>query len=195
MISDILSNINFIDILMALIIIRCIYSGATNGLVIEFFKLVGMIFATFITLHYFSAFGELLARLLPIPLHYMELISFLALWMVVVLVFKVIRDGWMLIIKTEAQEAFNKIGGALTGVFRGLLVCGMTVLVFFLSSNHYVIKSTNSSFSGSYLSSFSTGIYESCFDNVIGKFFPEEKKNLSALKITSRTSHKKKDKE
>jgi hypothetical protein len=135
--------------------------------------------------------------MLPMSLNLMELVSFLVLWIGVVFVFKVIRDGWMLLIKTEAQEAFNKFGGALTGAFRGLLVSGMLVIVLFLSGNQYLIKSINTSFSGFYLTTFSTGIYESCFDNLEAKFFPKEKKNLSVLKITSRGSHshKKRDKD
>ena len=163
------------------------------AVLVEFFKLIGMLVATFITLHYFTSFGEFLGGFLPLPLHFMEFISFLALWMVVVLVFKVIRDGWLLLIKTEAQETLNKVGGALTGIFRGLLVCGMVIMAFFLSGNHYLTKTSNASFSGFYLTNFSTGVYESCFDNLVSKFFPKEKKNLDALKITSRGSHKKKE--
>ena len=191
MIANILSSINFIDILMGLILIRCMYMGSTAGLVVEFFKLVGMLFATFITLHYFIAMGEFLNRVIFIPLDLTEMISFLLLWMLVVLVFKVVRDGWMLLIKTEAQEAFNKIGGAVAGIFRGALVCGLTTLVFFLSGNHYLIKSVNTSFSGFYLTHFSTSVYESSFDGLISKFFPKEKKNLDALRITGKGQKKK----
>src|SRR3990167_12283 len=184
MIKDIVSTINFIDIVMGLILLRCIYAGSTAGLVIEFFKLLGMLFATFITLHYFTPFGEFLNRMVFIPLNFTDVISFVTLWILVVLVFKVIRDGWMLLIKTEAQEAFNKIGGALTGIFRGGLVCGVATLMLFFAGNNYLIKSVNLSFSGVYLTHFSTAVYESTFDNFVAKFFPKEKKNFEALKIT-----------
>ena len=191
MTTDILSNINFIDAVMGLIIIRCIYSGATAGLVIEFFKLLGTIFATFITLHYFTAFAEFLTRMVSFPSNVAELIAFVVLWMIVVLIFKVVRDGWMLLIKTEAQESFNKAGGALTGIFRGVLVVGLTTLLLLLAGNKYLIKSIKTSFSGMYLSHFSISVYESCYDNFVNKFFPKEKKNFDALKITSRGSKKK----
>ena len=164
MIEKIISSINFIDIIMALIIVRCVYVGASAGLVIEFFKLLGMLCATFITLHYYAVFAELLSRLVPLPVTITNLVSFVTLWILVVLIFKVVRDGWMLVIKTEAQETFNKLGGALTGIFRGVLVCGITMSVIFLSGSQYLIKHANMSFSGVYLTHFSIAIYESSFD-------------------------------
>src|SRR3990167_1771635 len=90
MATDILSSFNFVDVILGLIIIRCVYSGATAGLVIEFFKLLGMLFATFIALHYFTAFAEFLNRLVSIPLNFSEMIAFLGLWFLVVLIFKII---------------------------------------------------------------------------------------------------------
>lgn len=190
---DILSSFNFIDIIVGLVIIRCVYAGATAGLVVEFFKLVGMFFAAFITLHYFSAVAQLLERLIGLPLNMVELVAFVGIWILVVFIFKVIRDGWMVVIKTEAQEAFNRWGGAITGIFRGLLVASMTILVLFLAGNQYVIRSVNASFSGFYLTDFAPAVYQSCYDDFVGKLFPKEKKNLRAMTIRS-AGQKKKDK-
>ena len=183
MFSEILVNLNWIDILMGCIFVRCVFIGATNGLVIELFKLLGMLFASFTTLHYYVRFARFLHQTLAVHAVVNILLSYVLLWLFVVLIFKIFRDGWMIVLKTEAHASINKWGGFFFGLIRGVLVCGLTFQLLFVSDNKYLMKNAKTSMSGFYLMDLSPGIYGGFFDNFISKIFPQEGKNEEVFKL------------
>jgi uncharacterized membrane protein required for colicin V production len=192
MFNEILSNVNWVDILIGFIIVRSVYIGASRGLVIELFKLLGIFFATFITLHYCGKLAALFQGNVGIPLWIVELLAFLILWFAVVLIFTLIREGWLLLLKVEAATAIlDKWGGGLLGLIRGLLVCGMTILLLLISGNGYLETSVHQSFSGFYLMDLSPQVYSASYDGLVKKLFPDEKKNTDILKLTKKTQKKK----
>ena len=190
MFSKILSNLNWIDIVLVVIVLRVIYIGLKQGFVIEFFKLLGTFVASFIILHYYSAFGQVIHVYAFIPQAVQHAIAFLLLWFLVVLIFKFIRDGWMLLFKGEAHPAIHKWGGFSFAVLRAALICGLTFLLIFMSGNSYLIKTAKQSYLSPYLADISPKIYGICFDNFVGKLFPNERKNVMVFPAKTKKNEK-----
>jgi uncharacterized membrane protein required for colicin V production len=177
MIKDILLNFNWIDALIGAFIIRCVFIGLARGLIIEFFKFLGIVFATIITLHLYVRFGRFLHQTIRVPNNITELLAFFLLLVAAILIFKMIREGWMVLHKNEETTRVSRIFGGLLGMFRGLLVAGLVFVMLFLSGNEFLKKSGRQSFSGFYMEELSPRLYEVTFEGIIVKLFPEEKKN------------------
>jgi len=186
MLGEIISKINPVDVIIALIFLRCLYIGLHRGFVVEFFKLLGMILATFITLHYYSHFAYLLGPLVFIPYETAELLSFCLLWLFIVVIFKVVREGWMIMINPEEKiSVVQKIGGIVVAIPRAFLICGMAFLLVFSSRNFELSDSAHKSFCGFYLMDISPQIYNTIYEGLIKKVFPNEAKNSSVFKLKS----------
>ncbi|MDP2652710.1 MAG: CvpA family protein [Candidatus Omnitrophota bacterium] len=183
MIEPFLSAINWIDILVLGILARCIYAGGTYGFIVEFFKFLGMLMATFITLHYYTGFAAFLQGIMFISWEMPVVIAYGILWGGVVLIFKIIRDGWLILFKTETHPVLNKWGGAFLGGIRSIMVCGMMFLAFLLSEHPYLSRTAKASLSGFYLVDFSPSVYNFCYEKSVAKIFSTEKKNEAAFEI------------
>ncbi len=183
MISEILKNINWVDLLIFFISMRIIYIGTKNGFVIEFFKWLGILFTIFITFHYYSELAKLLQSRLPISESIAQSLCFGLLWALLSLIFKLIREGLMLMLKMEAHPLLDKWGGLLVSILRSILI-GSLVLVFLrVLGVEYITKNVKKSFVNSYLFDISPKVYEAGYDGFINKFFPSEKLNLSVMKL------------
>lgn len=175
-----MTNLNWVDVLIIIIIIRCLYVGANRGLVIEFFKFLGMIFAVFITQHFYVR----CAAVLPfIPESFGEPLAFILLWFFVILVFHLIRNGWMLICKNEESPFLGKLMGACLSVIRGVLIGGMIALLLFVSGNRFLVKSARQAFVYPDVVSVPVRFYSVTFEAVVHRLFPEEKKNDAVFEL------------
>ena len=191
MFREILSSVNWIDILIGCIVARGVYIGEKKGAVVELFKLCGMLFGTFIILHYYMRFAQSLHKMTAIPIAVNRFLSFIFLWLIVVVVFKIIREGWMVIFKPKDPSTASKWGGAFLAFVRSSLVCGLMFLLIFASGNEYLRTKARNSFTGFYLADFSPSIYEFIYNGVISRLFPEEQKNNDVFRLKDRPKEKK----
>ena len=184
MTTEILNSLNWIDILMGVILVRVVFIGVKRGVVIELFKFVGVFFALFITLHYFSGTSKFFQDKVHLPESAGDLFSFILLWGLVTFVFKLIRDGFELLIKMEAaHSAFDKWGGLVLSMIRGLLIGSLTVLCLRVTGMEYFTKNLEKSLTGVKLASISPQLYEATYNNFVSKFFPSEELNKSVFKL------------
>lgn len=175
--TDILQRFNWVDIIVIAILTRSFFVGMQKGVVVETFKLLGVFFALLITFHYYS----ILARVLHFPEGFGHILTYVLLWAIIVLDFKLLRDGLLLLVKVEAQSLFDKWGGLVLGLVRGLLICGLTVLLLRVGNNTYFMERTQESITGPYFARFSAGVYENCFNGFVSKFFPKAEINKQIL--------------
>lgn len=183
MINEILSNLNSIDILIGCVLIWCLYIGVTKGMVAEIFRLLGIFSSTFIALHYYVALANLLDGVIVLPMSVSLVLSFLVLWVGVVIIFKFMREGCMVILNVKTHPIINRWGGASVALVRGSLICGLMFCLIFISGNKFLSDRAKKSFSGFYAMDLSPRIYGVVFDKVIGKLFPSEKKNIAAFEL------------
>lgn len=183
MVAEILRNFNWIDILMVCIIVRVVYIGFKNGFIIELFKILTIVFAIFITLHYYSRLGYFLSDKFSFIRVSFDVLSFCLLWLLVIGFFKLIRDGVLLLLKIEAHPLFHKWGGLLLGVFRSVMTCSLLFLLLAVIQSNYIVQISKNSFVRPYLNDLAPDIYRGFYDTLITKFFPGEKLNQKVFKL------------
>lgn len=193
MTTEIITSFNWIDILMAVILIRALFVGAKRGIVIEGFKLTGTLLAVFITLHYYSGMSKYLQDKIHLPAGAADLFSFCVIWGLISLIFKLVRDGFTMLFSIEAtHSALDKWGGVIFAAFRGILVCSLTILCMRASAMEYLSRNLEKSLTASKLVGISPGFYESCYNNLVSKLFPTEELNKSVFKLADLSAIEKK---
>ncbi|OGX06056.1 MAG: hypothetical protein A2Z88_02980 [Omnitrophica WOR_2 bacterium GWA2_47_8] len=190
--ADISFNFNWIDILIACIFARVVLVGLRSNLVTEVFRVIGTFTAIFVILHYYVSFGETLNEYVFIPEMIQEPLAFVILWLTVALIFKLVGDGWTLMLRVQAHPVIDRWFGVFTGILRGFLVCSLTLVFFMVVDNEYLAKSTRRSFSGVYFIDVAPRIYHFVYDQVVSKYFPSEKLNLKVFDLRN-VGEKKKD--
>jgi uncharacterized membrane protein required for colicin V production len=193
MLMDFLTGLNWIDILMAVVFARIIFIGIKNGFVVEFFKFWGIIFAVFVTLHYYSVIADFLTPQVPVlePTA-VRILVFLTLWFLVTCVFMLVRDGMMALFSVKPHPAIDKWVGAVLAVVRGLIVCSMTFFMLLLSLNPTALKLSETSWSRPVVGTLATHIYFATYWSVVNRLFPAEPVNQEALDVPKLLDRKKK---
>ena len=181
---DFLTSLNWVDILLVAVCARAIFIGIQTGFIVEFFKSTGLLFAVFISNHYYSLIAGAIAEQVKLfELTSIQVFVFLTLWFLVTLIFKFIRDGIMMLFSIQANAQLDRWGGACIAVLRGLVVCSMVLFTLLLTQSPHVLKMAQRSYSKFIVSSLSTGIYTSVEQGIVAKFFPEEKLNEEAIEV------------
>jgi uncharacterized membrane protein required for colicin V production len=183
MINNILSVVNVVDVLMVLILLRAAYIGFQQGILVELFKIIGILLANLIAIHYFSLFAQLMRSFLPFPPDMLQIIAFVSLWVFVVFMLSVVRSGWLMGFAPREKKSFEKFSGAGLGFIRGTVVCSLTFMLIFVSGQGYLIQSARRSLSGFYLAELSPRLYNQLFDYGVAKILPNEVKNEKALEF------------
>ena len=192
MIEDIFTNFNWVDILIIIVIVRIIYTGMKSNILVEFLALLGVVIANFVTLHYYSRFSDFLHDKLFMPEVVQDFFAFLLIWLTIYVLFKLIINGWTLIIKAQAHPTVDQWGGAILSFANSLFVAGMIFMLFLVSDNSYFQKIAKQSFTGFYLADFSPKAYQYFYDNLVVKFFPNEQLNEKAFHVLEADGSKKK---
>ena len=193
MIVDIFRQTNFLDILIVIVLFRICYIAAGMGLTIEIFKFFGVIFATYIALHYYTNLSDIIQRsLLPkgISLEFLDLLIFLILALAVVMGFAVIRSTFYRFIKLEILPVINRFGGILLGILRGFFVIGLLVFTLTISNISYLSSSVKHSYLGSRAFLISPNTYAWLWNNVFSKFSTKEKFNPTINEVIDRFNRK-----
>ena len=186
-----LTQVNWMDILIVLVSVRIIYTGIKHGFIIEFFKLIGVFSALFITFHYYTGLAKILEDHTAVPESFADFLCFGLLWAAVILAFKLIRDGLMLLFKVEAVSLVDQWGGLLLSILRGALTGSLILIFLQVSGMEYWKNNAKKSFFNPYLGGLSPEIYKATYDGMVSKFFPTEKLNLAVFKIKNEKSESK----
>lgn len=181
-------GVNWADFLIIGIILRMCYIGIRTGIGIELFKLIALWIATVLSFHiYTTPLSDLLhERLPPLPLDAGDVFVYVALVTGVVLVMRMIRESFFLLVKIEAQGALNKWGGMIIGLVRGFWISSIALFVMTISTVGYLEVSAKSSLFGSRLLRLAPKIYQSSFEGVVSKFLTNQKLNEEVSKAVER---------
>ncbi len=180
--DNILTNLNWLDLLMIVVMIGTVYRGAAQGFIVEFFRILGTFFAIIFALHFYFRASEFIYHFFPVSVKFCEIVSFILIAVITVLVFKLARDGWILLLKVESKSSFSKWLGAILGVFHSFLVCALLFFFISLLAVEKIDIFAQKSITGVYLRDLSLKVYKATYDEVISKFFPDEPRNIKASK-------------
>lgn len=191
MLTEFISNFNWIDIFILVVLGRVVFLGMKSNLLTEIFSLFGTCAAVFITLHYYVRFAHFLHQMVFVPEMLADIFGFIILWLTVHVIFKIIISGWGLIVKTEAHPAVNQWGGLILGLARGALVGSLLLAMFIITGSHYIRQMVNRTLTGKVLIDLAPNAYSTIFDGVIAKYFPNEEINEQAISFRDILEHDK----
>lgn len=174
---------------MFTLLLRCLFIGIRRGLITEFFKFLGLLFATFLTLHFYVRVGQFFHTSAFFPKTSAEVLAYAALWGLVILIFKFVGEGWNLIYKSGELSFTMKILGGILAACRTALIGGLIFVLFFVAGNKTLIRNARQSFLSVYLLDLSPRLYALTFDKAVQRFFPSEKKNEEVFALYQQKSN------
>lgn len=177
---------NFMDIVIILMALRICYIAFQMGVAVEFFKLLGVIFGTYISLHYYTSLSDMISRLVipkEMPLEFLDFIVFIMLVASGYLGFVILRSLFYRFIKLEAVPKLNQFGGLMLGAMRVFFTVGLLTYTLMISSVQYLNEAVKYSYFGSKSMTISTNAYGWLWNNVISKFSGKEKFNPTVNEV------------
>ena len=183
MFLKLISSINWIDLLIIGFAVRIVYIGIKNGFVTELFKLAGVLCAIFITFHYYINLAQFLHHHIAVAESALKVICFAFLLSIVLVLFKLIREGTMLIFKVQAHPLLDQWGGFATAILRSILISSLILVSLQIVEIEYLQKNARKSFFHPYLLNLSPNFYKACYAGLISKFFPNERLNPVVFKL------------
>jgi len=187
MLLSIVKQFKWVDVLVVILLFRIGYIAMKNGLPVEIFKLLGIILATYLALHYYTALSDWIRAYVDkeekMPLQFLDFLVFLALTILGYLIFVLLRSTFYRFIKMEAAPRLRKWGGLVLGIARGILLASLIVFMLVISSISYLRDSAKNSYSGKQLFKLTTSTYTWLWNAVTSKFMSGEKFNKTILEV------------
>lgn len=188
-----ISQFNFLDVIIVIISLRICYVAFQMGLAVEFFKLSGVILATYLSLHYYTGVSDIIQRrFIPkeLPLEFMDFLVFIILAAGGYLLFVVLRNFFYRFMKLEASPKISQFGGLILGLARLFFTVGLLIYILMISNVKYLNESVKYSYLGSRSALISANTYGWLWDSVISKFSPKEKLNPTVSEVLARFNRK-----
>ena len=175
MVSEILKHVNWPDCLIIVLLIRCGYVGLKKGLFGEIFKSIGIIAALVLSLYNCVRLGKYISENSFLPLLYSGLLSFIALLILIVFIFRLVRLVAGRLMKVEFGPRLNGFGGALLGLARGAVIGGIILLGLSWLPIRGICETINQR---SYLGPSLIKVIPTIYDGVM-RIYPESKLSKS----------------
>lgn len=167
---EIISKVNWVDLVVVIVMLRISYVSFSDGLSRGIFPLVGAVGTLFLSLRYYRQIADFLSRNgISLPIDLLNFISFLALVVVLGILFKVARTVIDKIITIQWHPLIERFGGLICGVGRALIFASIILMVLSLMPLSYMQKSIRDrSLSGMYVLRAGPTIYVT-----LAKFLPK----------------------
>ena len=136
---EIITKINWVDVLVLIIVLRISYIAFQDGLSHEIFPLIGTACTLVLSLHYYNKiFLFLTTNLAKIPVEMANFLSFFVLIVAIGFLFKLIRSIVDKIIKITWNPLIEKFGGLFAGILRASLVASTILIIIALMPLSYL---------------------------------------------------------
>lgn len=144
---------NWVDIIVAIFLIRGGYIGLTQGFSAELFKTLGTIAATVVSLLYYERAGDWLSSHSFLSLQTGKIVTFLTFFFSLLLVFKLVRTFLFKVLHFQLIGSnLERWGGFSLGLLRSVIFASLFCLVLTMIPVDYIKKSAEEkSFFGPYL--------------------------------------------
>ncbi|MBO7616588.1 MAG: CvpA family protein [Bacteroidales bacterium] len=120
---------NYLDIIIAIILFLFGFKGFRKGLIIEVVTLLAFALGIYGAMHFSDFTAEHLQDVMEINPKYLNTIAFVLTFIILVIVVNLIGKAVTNMIKAMNLGFFNKLGGAVFGVAKGVLLCSIFVMV------------------------------------------------------------------
>ncbi|MFA5410606.1 MAG: CvpA family protein [Candidatus Omnitrophota bacterium] len=180
----VIRQINWVDVFAIILFGRVCYIAVEKGFLSEIFKFFGTILTIYLSLHYYTALGDLLSGRLGIkfiPLEFLDFLCFIFLSLVGYLFFIVVRQLFSRLFQIKAVPYLSRWGGLALGIARGILMVGLGVFMLAISSVTYLRESAVNSYLGKRAIHIAPAVYGGIWNGLTSKFMPGEKFNQTVL--------------
>lgn len=113
-----MSSSAYFDIIFSLPLIWGIYSGFSKGLIVELAALISLVLGIFGGIKFSGLVSELLNEKLGITSQYLPIISFTAIFMLIVITIYLLARLIETIVNIASLKLINKIAGAILGFLK-----------------------------------------------------------------------------
>ena len=166
---DLIAKINWVDILVAILMLRISYVAFRDGLSHEIFPFFGSILIMVLAMHYYAVLGWFISgKMMNMPMELANFISFLVLVVALGILVRLLRVALDMIVKVQWHPIMEKFGGLAVGIMKAYIVTGivlMTISLMPLSYLQWSIK--DKSLTGKYILMAGPEIHDR-----IGRFLP-----------------------
>ncbi|MDD5427988.1 MAG: CvpA family protein [Candidatus Omnitrophica bacterium] len=159
---EILTKINWVDIIILIIIVRTSYVSLQDGLSHEILPLIGSVCMLVFSLHYYSKIALFLYNNgLALPMALLELLGFAISAVFIGLLFRFLKMVIDKIIKVSWHPLIEKFGGLAAGIVRGTILASLILIMLMLIPLSYLQWSVRDrSLTGIYFLRIGPSIYE-----------------------------------
>jgi len=124
-----LQKMNYLDIIIAIILFLFGFKGFRKGLVIEVVTLLAFGVGIYGAMHFSDFTANHLQDFMEINPKYLNTIAFVLTFILLVIVVNMIGRAVTGLIEAMNLSFFNKLGGFVFGVAKGVLLCSLLLLV------------------------------------------------------------------
>lgn len=122
---DFLSRVNWVDLLVTLLVLRTAHLGWRVGLTQESVRVVGMVAAAVVAIHWYGTLGEAIAYYVNLPQGLLSVLAYAALAFGAVIVTGVARFAVERVVKFKFATAWERPGGLVLGLIRGTIMASL----------------------------------------------------------------------
>lgn len=186
MLFNALRQLNWVDSLALILLIRISYVAIKNGFFVELLKFLGTLLAVYLSLHYYIVFSDDIASrigLKKIPPAFLKTFIFVALAIWGYFIFRLLRATLSRFIQMETVPTLNKWGSFILGIGRGILGVSLIIFAFVISGFNYFVLSVQDAYTSKFFLRVAPATYSRLWNNVASKFMTQEKFNQTTQEL------------
>ncbi len=166
-----LLQINWVDLLSLILLLRMSYVGFARGLSNEMIPLIATYIALVVAIHFYDKVGGLLSFYTPLSGQLSRLIIFILISVIILLIFRLFTDIVVgRVVSVQVATVYDSVCGVVVGAIRGVLVVCIVVSALELTSVKYLRDSVKSkSFSGKKFLEIRSKVYDTTVRILRGK--------------------------
>ncbi len=183
-----LKALNWVDILVVVLLIRIVYVSAKTGFVVEFMKMLGVLFAVFFAFHFYVRLAAIAGQLIKVDAAILQTVSFCIIGIVSYWLCQLLRNALFLVFTVETISLVDRWGAAVVSLVRFFLTASMVLFLFLITSYPYMIKMTAASLSERYVLRMAPTTYFTITNAFVVKLFPTQRANPSVAEELSKVN-------
>ncbi len=136
---QILSRINWVDVLVVILIVRISYVAFMDGLSHEILPFLGVLAVFVLSLHYYTSLGYVISQNLGnMPADISNCLGFIILVVVLGFIVKLLKVILDKIVKVQWHPVIEKFGGLFAGIAKAYLITAMVLTIMNLMPLSYL---------------------------------------------------------
>ncbi len=121
---------NYIDIILALLLVLAAFNGFRKGLIVELASLAALVLGIWGAIEFSDITSEFLVENFNITTKYLHIISFVLTFVVIVILVHIVGSVVNKLVETVMLGFINKLAGMAFGILRAALILSIILVVF-----------------------------------------------------------------